>query len=336
MVSVTVSRVLCSVAVLAMAVVLSALASLPVSARVVITEIMYDPMPKEDQAADAGYEWLEVMNDGTQAVDMTAFHLMEGNTRHHIRESDDGRELRAGGIGIIAQDAAVFSGEYPEYTGPVFVSIFSFRQQGGIGEKIGIYSIDDRVVMSSFTYVPDPRASGTGASLHIINNKQIAAPATPGSAAVNPITVVNDDAPEADSEQQEEEEDEEEETHDEEREQDEADEGVADTSDEITELERKVRAVITNISTADGVREPVPDSAAGITGITVAPAQKGGISPATTPADAPSASVPSYTATGSYDYSGLLIWILVLLIIIVVELYIIIIILYRRTGKTGE
>ena len=172
----------------AVCVILLATAVSSVSAQVVITEIMYDPPARKD----AGYEWIEIMNDGESTVDMTAYRLSEGKTLHYIKEGMSGnREMAPGDIAVIVQDEDVFRVEYPAYTKHVFLSKFSLRQQSGIGEPLGIHDTATKKTVSYFHYTPDSRADGTGASLHIADGEQVAAPATPGDIMINPITMTN-------------------------------------------------------------------------------------------------------------------------------------------------
>ena len=152
-------------------------------ADVVITEIMYDP-----SGSDQGHEWVEIMNDGGAPVAVQDMRFVEADVRHLIKEASGGMNLAPGAVAVIVQDSAVFSNTYPGYQGQVFLSSFSLRQQEGIGEPLGIYNTSSDRVEHAVTYVPDERAGGTGASLHLtLSGVQVPAPATPGSIAINPI-----------------------------------------------------------------------------------------------------------------------------------------------------
>ena len=160
-----------------------------VSAKVIVTEIQYNP-----PGTDKGFEWLEIINEGEKSVEMTEYRLFEAAKGHRIKEGSGGSILEPDGIAVIAQDSAKFGAAYPDYDGMVLLSSFSLRQQGGIGEEIGIISGTGERDFT-FLYAPDERSDGTGATLHIsLEGEQIAAPATPGVIAVNPITLRNREA----------------------------------------------------------------------------------------------------------------------------------------------
>lgn len=154
-------------------------------AQVVITEIMYDP----HHSSDAGNEWVEIKNSGNTDVSFVDIRFIEAGSKHLLRPVTEQSSLEAGDIAVIVQDADLFLQEFPDYDGLVVRSVFSLRQKDGVGEQLEIYNNKTKKTDFSFTYTPDSRADGTGASLHIVNDEQVVAPATPGVFAVNPITV---------------------------------------------------------------------------------------------------------------------------------------------------
>ena len=156
-------------------------------ARVVITEIQYDP-----PGPDGGNEWIEIMNDGGSAVTITDYRFWEAETGHKIKESSGGSVLAPNGVAVItSKDVTKFKNTYPKYTGMLLTSSFSLRQMQGLGEELGIKN-DTGEFDFRYTYTPDDKAKGTGATLHLTpTGGQVAAPATPGAVAVNPITVSN-------------------------------------------------------------------------------------------------------------------------------------------------
>ena len=151
-----------------------------------ISEIMYDP-----PGPDKGYEWIEIVNETQQNIDIKNIRLWEADVRHIVKAIEGGEEiLNAGETAVIVQDADIFQDEYPYYTGALFRASFSLRQRNNEGEEIGI--IEGKNTPLSVTYTPDSRANGTGATLHIhASNESVTAPATPGEQAVNPITIKN-------------------------------------------------------------------------------------------------------------------------------------------------
>lgn len=163
------------------------LSGIPIHAQVVITEIMYAPHTKPD----TGNEWIEILNMGTNTIDIQSIRFVEAGSKHFIREENEQTDFKSGEVGIIAQSPDNFREQYPDYQGKVFKSVFSLRQKDDIGEELAIYDTQSKETTFTFTYRPDSRATGTGATLHIANHKQTSAPATPGAIAINPITVTN-------------------------------------------------------------------------------------------------------------------------------------------------
>ena len=214
---------------------------LPVSARVVITEVMYDP-----EESDKGKEWVEIFNDGGATVEIVGQRrFVEGGSKHYIKEAGAFKTtLEPGEAGVIVQDAAVFADLYPNNTAPLFLSKFSLRQQSGIGESLGIYNTDTKQIEFEVFYTPDDRASGSGATLHItVDNTQVAAPATPGVIAINPITVR--DKPSREKEKTEEKAEEEQKEEEKMEEQEEVTEGEDEEKKEITkEQEEHIENII--------------------------------------------------------------------------------------------
>ena len=156
-------------------------------AKVIITEIMYQPAPPDG----SGNEWIEIQNIGNNAISLQNFRFVEDGTRHYVRSENEGENLQAGEVAIIARDTDAFLQVYPDYTKKVFRSSFSLRQKDGIGELLEIYNRVSATTDFSFTYTPDSRTDGTGASLHITGETQLPAPPTPGEIAINPITIKN-------------------------------------------------------------------------------------------------------------------------------------------------
>ncbi|MBI5003675.1 lamin tail domain-containing protein [Candidatus Kaiserbacteria bacterium] len=127
-----------------------------VSAEVLITEIMYDPV-----GADTGREWIEVFNTGSSAVNLTELKLFENGTNHKISAQAGNSMLAPQGYAVIADNPAKFAIDYPGFTEQVFDSAFALSNEG---ETI-ILRDGKMVDMSSATYVAVPAASGVGNSL---------------------------------------------------------------------------------------------------------------------------------------------------------------------------
>lgn len=159
----------------------------PLSAQVVISEIMYD-VP----GTDTGYEWIEVHNTGSVPVDISEWRLRENETEHYLSlESGDNPTLSVGGYAIIASDSAKFLTAQTEFTGLLFDSVFSLGNQG---ESLELISGDE--VIDSVYYTPQEAANGTGASLQYVGSTWIAGVATPGkqNSNVSPTNVESSEA----------------------------------------------------------------------------------------------------------------------------------------------
>ena len=155
-----------------------------VRAQVVITEVMYDP----PQRGDAGYEWLEIQNISEATLLIADITFIEGGVRHRV-EGEEGATLSPGEVAVIVQNPDLFLESYPEYTDTVLRSSFSLRQKDWIGEALELQFGEDDTNRFWFMYVPDARANGTGATVHVSEGAQLIAPATPGEVAINPITI---------------------------------------------------------------------------------------------------------------------------------------------------
>lgn len=158
------------------------------SAELEIQEVMYDP-----EGADAGREWLEVVNTGE--VDEVIYGgTANGSWRLHERstsaESPQKRTfsftggassvtLSAGTRAVIAKDPALFLEDYPEYDGVLFSSSMSLTNSEG--RELTFYDGNQVRKSSPLIYTPLPEASGTGASLQLqTDGSWIAALPTPG------------------------------------------------------------------------------------------------------------------------------------------------------------
>lgn len=158
------------------------------SAELEIQEVMYDP-----EGADAGREWLEVMNIGG-ADEVIYGGTVSGSWRLHERSlSSDSPQKRtfsfaggapsvtlaAGTRAIIAKDPVLFLEDYPEYDGVLFSSSISLTNSEG--RELTFYDGNQVRKSDPFIYTPLPEAGGTGASLQLqADGSWIAALPTPG------------------------------------------------------------------------------------------------------------------------------------------------------------
>lgn len=104
---------------------LIALALIPVTSHALqVTEVMYDPA-----GVDSGREWVEVLNDGPETVDLTSWKLFENGVAHAISVASGGFSLPPGERVIVADKADIFSSEYPNVA-HVLDSAFSLSNSG--------------------------------------------------------------------------------------------------------------------------------------------------------------------------------------------------------------
>ncbi len=143
---------------------------LSLSAQIVITEVMYDL-----DGSDAGREWIEVENAGTDPVDLSSWRLFEASTNHKINAvATPG--LPAGHFAVIADDPAKFKTDNPDFTGLLFDSVFSL---GNTGETL-VLRDQNMADIDSVAYSSSMGASGDGNSLQKTSSGWISALPTPG------------------------------------------------------------------------------------------------------------------------------------------------------------
>ncbi len=94
-------------------------------AQAAITEIMYDP-----SGIDSGHEWIEVYNEGTSSIPLATWKIYEGNANHNIIAASGGSLLAPGTYAVIAQSAAKFESDHPDFFGVLFHSAFSLDNGG--------------------------------------------------------------------------------------------------------------------------------------------------------------------------------------------------------------
>ncbi len=142
-------------------------------ARIGITELMYDPL-----GADDAHEWVEIRNDGTSPVPVGKMRLVEGGTSHLISASGTDGLLTPGAYAVVAQDAAQFSKDWPQYKGPLFRSAFSLSNDG---EALSITGGEN--ILSAVSYASSSGARGNGNSLQWVGDAWRAARPMPGEAS---------------------------------------------------------------------------------------------------------------------------------------------------------
>ncbi|MEK7514338.1 MAG: lamin tail domain-containing protein [Patescibacteria group bacterium] len=139
-----------------------------------VTEIMYDlPTPGSDEKR----EWVEIYNDGGEAIDVSLWKFFENKTNHKLILFEGSPTISSGAFAIIASDPATFKKEWPAFSGDLFNSSFSLSNDG---ESISFVSSSTTEVTTT-SYTSSLGAKGDGDSLQFFNGKWIANLPTPGS-----------------------------------------------------------------------------------------------------------------------------------------------------------
>ena len=142
------------------------------SAQIVISEIMYDP-----QGGDAGHEWVEIVNEGSTAIDLSQSKFFEEGSNHALAVVQGEPLLAVGAYAIIADDAQKFISSHTGFTGHLLDSTFSLKNTG---EAIS-FKTPDGNISDTVAYASDMGANGDGNSLQKINGTWKGSTPTPGS-----------------------------------------------------------------------------------------------------------------------------------------------------------
>jgi len=123
---------------------------------ILINEIMYSP-----DGTDTDHEWVEVWNGTDSAVDLTDWVFADNQGNHGLALASGVIIVDAGEYFVIADDAAQFLADYPDFAGVLFQSSFSLANSG---ETISVKNAEGEVV-DEVTYAPEQGADGDGDSL---------------------------------------------------------------------------------------------------------------------------------------------------------------------------
>ncbi len=104
-----------------------------------------------------GQEWIEVMNVGHEAIDMSGWTFWEDGTNHRISVAPMATStIQPGGYAIIAQDAHALLEVYPHIAASFFDSSWGSLKEGG--ELIGLKN-DAGEIIDQLTYLASPTTS---------------------------------------------------------------------------------------------------------------------------------------------------------------------------------
>ena len=153
---------------------------------VIINEVMYDaPSP----GADDGREWVEVLNNGSEPIDLAGWKFFEEGTNHTLTPIS-GSVIAPNGFAVIVADPAKFAADWPGPSFTIFDSSFSLKNTG---ESLSLKNNSGEVV-DTVTYDPNLGAGGDGASLQLVGGSWLAASPTPGE--INGSVPVTPSSPE--------------------------------------------------------------------------------------------------------------------------------------------
>ncbi len=115
---------------------------------IVISEIgAYEP---------GDHEWLEIYNTGSDPVDLSGWKFTEDSTNHGLTAFQNDFIIDPGEFAIIADVAANFKTDYPDFTGTILDSSWTTLNEDG--EEIALKNKNLEII-ESFTYLPCPNSS---------------------------------------------------------------------------------------------------------------------------------------------------------------------------------
>ena len=138
-------------------IIIFALSPIVTNAKVILTEIMYDP-----EGTDTGREWVEIYNDGDGDVDLSTVRLNENGINHTFKSFNTPTAiLGAGKYAIVADNPEKFQLDYTNYSDLLIDSAFSLNNTG---ETIAIVDAEGNVI-DTVAYSSEWGAGGNGNSL---------------------------------------------------------------------------------------------------------------------------------------------------------------------------
>ncbi len=141
-------------------------------ASVSINEIMYDL-----EGTDTDREWIEIVNNGTDSVNLSNWKFYENNSNHGLVLVSGSEVLGPGSFAVIVDSPDTFLIDWPNFSGNLFDS--SWSSFSNSGETFSIKNEDDELI-DEVTYVTEDGAAGDGNSLQKINEEFLPASPTPG------------------------------------------------------------------------------------------------------------------------------------------------------------
>ena len=138
----------------------------------IFNEIMYDPA-----GADTDREWIELLNESNNTVDLTSWKFFEANTNHGLSSFQGSLTIPIGGYVIIANNPAKFLEENVTFQGSIVKASFSLSNSG---EYIAIKN-NSGSIQDSLTYIPTLGGQDDGTTLSFIGGAWARGEKTPGA-----------------------------------------------------------------------------------------------------------------------------------------------------------
>lgn len=144
----------------------------------IINEIMYDL-----EGTDTDREWIEVFNENNESVNLSEWKLLENKVNHVIKYISGNEIIEKNQFAIIADNAEIFMTDNPNYTGPLFESVFSLSNTG---EELSLVNQLGNIIDTK-SYSTSLGAKGDGLSLQLLLEENIFISAQPTMGEVNAL-----------------------------------------------------------------------------------------------------------------------------------------------------
>src|SRR3989338_5020738 len=131
---------------------------------------MYNPT-----GTDSKHEWIEIYNNESNgqnnnqgfAINLSGYKLFENNIKHSLTLVNG--SFSVSDFAVIADDAATFLKDYPDFNGTLLDSVFSLSNTE---ETIAILD-DTNVVVDNMTYNDSLGEDNNGRTLKRLNNSNL-------------------------------------------------------------------------------------------------------------------------------------------------------------------
>jgi len=153
---------------------------LSASANLIFTEVAYDLA-----GSDTDREWVEILNTGSDTVDLTGYKFNDGANHVLNPPPENGGQgsfsVGSGEYFILSGDADTFVSEYPSFSGTVIDTVMSLANTG---DTLKIINPEGDVV-SELVYLSDDGGAGDGSTLSFIDGGWQSGSPSPGLASIS-------------------------------------------------------------------------------------------------------------------------------------------------------